>query len=314
MPVRTPQANVYNAGFMTSIRYALTLATITAVLATVGLTGCRRKDAPEPGVATPSVSLPRDKAPLGSPIDITYKFVVAPDAPPFKEDYRVFVGVVDTDGQLMWSDDHDPETPTSSWKPNQTVTYTRTVFIPVYPYVGEAEIHMGLYSLKNQKRVSLVGQDAGMRAYKVGRLQLQPQTENVFTQFKEGWHPAEVAEHNNLVEWQWTKKTATLAFKNPRKDAVFFIDLDNPGGILEEPQQIRISIGGKTIDEFALTPKRQVLKKIPISAAQFGSEDLIELRIDVDKTFVPALLAASNNKDPRELGVRVFHVFIQPVG
>src|SRR4030095_8308162 len=200
---------------MKSNRYLLPMV---AVLAIASVVSCRRKDVSVPGVATPSVSLPRDKAPLGSPIDISYTFVVAPDAPTFKEDYRVFVGVVDTDGQLMWSDDHDPEIPTSSWKPNQTVAYTRTVFIPVYPYVGEAEIHMGLYSLKTQRRVSLIGQDAGMRAYKVGRLQLQPQTENVFTQFKEGWHPAEVAEHNNLVEGQWRKKTRTLAFKNPRKD------------------------------------------------------------------------------------------------
>jgi hypothetical protein len=76
---------------------------------------------------------------------------------------------------------------------------------------------------------------------------------------------------------------------------------------------VRISIGNKAIDEFTLTPKRQVLKKIPITAAQFGADDLVELRIDVDKTFVPAMLAASNNKDPRELGVRVFHVFVQPV-
>jgi len=36
------------------------------------------------------------------------------------------------------------------------------------------------------------------------------------------------------------------------------------------------------------------------------------LRIGVDKTFVPALVPASTNKDPRELGVRVFHAFIEP--
>jgi len=43
-----------------------------------------------------------------------------------------------------------------------------------------------------------------------------------------------------------------------------------------------------------------------------GTGDLIELQIEVDKTFVPALLAASMSKDPRELGVRVFHAFVQP--
>jgi len=284
-----------------------------AVLAIAGASGCRRGETPAPGVATPSVALHHDKVALGSPIDITYTFVVAPDAPPFKEAYRVFVGVVDTDGQLMWADDHDPEIPTTEWKPNQTVAYTRTVFVPIYPYVGDAEIHMGLYSLQTQKRVPLIGKDVGKRAYKVARLQLQPQTENVFTQFKEGWHPAEVAEHNALVEWQWTKKAATLAFKNPKKDAIFYLDLDNPGGVFNEPQQVRIIVGDRVVDEFTLTPKRQALKKIPITAAQFGTDDLVELRIDVDKTFVPALLPASNSKDPRELGVRVFHAFVQPV-
>jgi hypothetical protein len=283
------------------------------VLAIGGLTACRRNEPPEPGVATPSVTLQRDKVPLGSPIDITYKFVVAPNAAPFKEAFRVFVGVVDSDGQLMWADDHYPDVATTEWKPNQTIEYTRTVFVPVYPYVGAAEIHMGLYSMQSQKRVPLIGEDTGKYAYKVARLQLQPQSENVFTQFKDGWHPAEVAEHNALVEWQWTKKSATIAFKNPRKDAIFYLDLDNPGSVFNEPQRVTVSVSDRPITEFVLTPKQQVLKKIPISAAQFGSDEVVELKLDVDKTFVPALLAASSSKDPRELGVRVFHAFIQPV-
>jgi len=290
----------------------LRLGTIVLAIA-LSAAGCRRHEPPEPGVATPSVTLPREKVPLGSPIDITYKFVVAPDAPPFKEAFRVFVGVVDSDGQLMWADDHYPEISTTEWTPNQTITYTRTVFVPIYPYVGEAAIHMGLYSMQTQKRVPLIGEDVGKRAYKVARLQLQPQTENVFTQFKEGWHPAEVAEHNALVEWQWTKKSATLAFKNPKRDATFYLDLDNPGSAFNEPQRVTISIGDQVITTFALMAKQQVLRKIPITAAQFGATDVVELKLDVDKTFVPALLAASTNKDPRELGVRVFHAFIQPV-
>jgi len=220
---------------------------------------------------------------------------------------------VDSDGQLMWADDHDPEIPTTEWKPNQAIAYTRTVFVPIYPYVGEAAIHMGLYSMQTQKRVPLIGEDVGKRAYKVARLQLQPQSENVFTQFKDGWHPAEVAEHNALVEWQWTKKSATLAFKNPRKDSIFYLDLDNPGSAFTEPQRVTVSVGDQVITEFTLTPRQQLLKKIPIAATQFGPDEVVELKLDVDKTFVPALLAASNNKDPRELGVRVFHAFSQPV-
>src|SRR5579862_8584178 len=216
---------------------SMLIGSIVVAGVVTSLAGCRRKEAQAPPVATASLHLSHDKAPLGSPIDITYKFVVANDAH-FDQDYRVMMHVLDADDELMWTDDHTPPTPTTQWKPGQTIEYTRTVFIPVYPYVGEATLQLGLYSTATQKRLTLEGQDAGQHAYKVGKLQLQPQSENVFTVFKDGWHPAEVAEHNASVEWQWTKKQATLAFKNPKKDCTFYLDLDNPGSVFNENQQV----------------------------------------------------------------------------
>jgi hypothetical protein len=280
------------------------------VLTTSALTACRRKEPPAPPVATPSLTLSHDKAPLGSPIDIHYKFVVANDAH-FAEDYRVMVHVVDADEQLIFAFDHSPPVPLTQWKPGQTVEYTKTVFIPIYPYVGEASIQMGLYSTTSQKRLPLAGEDTGQRAYKVARIQLQPQTENVFTVFKDGWHPAEVAEHNATVEWQWTKKDATLSFKNPKKDCLFYLDVDNPGSVFNEAQQVQVSLGGQVVDQFTLEPKQPELRKIALKAAQLGSGDVVELVISVDKTYVPAVITTSS-KDPRELGVRVFHAFVDP--
>jgi hypothetical protein len=289
---------------------SVSLGLATLVVLTSGLVSCRRKEAPSPPVATPSLTLSHDRAPLGSPIDITYKFVVANDAR-FAEDYRVLVHVVDADDELIFAFDHNPPIPTTQWKPGETIEYTRTAFIPVYPYVGEASIQVGLHSTVNQKRLPLVGEDAGQNAYKVARLQLQPQTENVFTVYKEGWHPAEVAEHNATVEWQWTKKDATLSFKNPKKDSLFYFDVDNPGSVFSESQQVRVSLGGQVVDEFTLKPKEPELRKIPLKATQLGSEDVAEIVISVDKTYVPAVVT-SNSKDPRELGVRVFHAFVDP--
>jgi hypothetical protein len=291
-------------------RARVALGVAAFVIMTGGLTACRRKEAPAPAVATPSVSLNHDKAPLGSPIDVTYKFVVASDAH-FAEDYRVLVHVVDADDELIFAFDHNPPVPTSQWKPGQTIEYTKTVFIPIYPYVGEASIQVGLHSTVNQKRLPLAGADVGQRAYKVARIQLQPQTENVFTVFKDGWHPAEVAEHNATVEWQWTKKAATVTFKNPKKDSVFYFDVDNPGSVFNEPQQVRITMNGQVVDEFTLQPKQPELRKIPLKANQLGTGDVSELVVTVDKTYVPAVVNSSS-KDPRELGVRVFHAFVDP--
>jgi hypothetical protein len=274
--------------------------------------GCRSKEPAAPPVATASVQLSRPKTPLGSPIDIGYKFVVANDAK-FTEDDLVMLHVVDSDNELLFTFDHEPPVPTSQWKPGQTIEYTRTEFIPVYPYVGEALVEVGLYSKQNQRRQPLAGgEDAGQRAYKVAKLTLQPQTENVYVVFKDGWHPAEVAEKNAAVEWQWTKRVGTLAFKNPKKDCLLYLDVDHPAGVFLEPQQVDVTVAGERVEQFSLAAGERTLKKIPLKAAQFGSEDTVEVQIAVDKTYVPATLNVGNNKDPRELGVRVFHAFVQP--
>jgi len=286
-------------------------ASIAAVIAALSAGGCGSSVPQEPAVATPSVTINHDRAPAGSPIEITYKFVVASDAA-IGGDYRVFVHVVDADEERMWDDDHDPPTPTSQWKPGQTIEYTRTIFVPIFPYVGDATIQVGLYSARDERRLALNGEDVGLRAYKVARLQLLPQTENLFTAFKDGWHPAEVAKVNAAVEWQWTRKEATLAFKNPKKDAVFYLELDSPGADLHGDQQVQVMLGGQAVDQFTLTPTDRILRRVTLPASGIGTAEMGELQIIVDKTFIPAQVSGGTSKDPRELGVRVFQAFVDP--
>ena len=98
----------------------------------------------------------------------------------------------------MWTDDHEPAVPTSQWKPGQTVEYTRTVFVPIYPYVGEAGVQMGLYSAKRrQAAAARRARTAASARTRSAQLQLLPQTENIFLIFKDGWHPAEAARDNS---------------------------------------------------------------------------------------------------------------------
>src|SRR5262245_1339292 len=279
-------------------RASLCVAAITLGLVTAA---CSSSEPQEPPVATPSVTINHDRAPAGSPIEITYKFVVANDAK-FAEDFRVFVHVVDTDEERMWDDDHNPPTPTTQWKPGQTIEYTRTIFVPVFPYVGDATIQLGLHSIKNQQRLTLTGENVGQHAYKVALLQ---QTDNLFTVFKDGWHMAEAATHDAAVEWQWTKKQGTLAFKNPKKDSIFYFDADSPGRELHGPQQVQIVLGGQTVEQFSMAPDVRELRKIKLPGNLMGEADLAELQIAVDPTFVPMTVTAGASKDPRELGIQI---------
>ena len=146
----------------------ITKAVVVLAVAAASVASCRRKEAPPPPVATPSVTLSHDRVPLGSPVDITYRFEVAPDAPPFAEDYRVFVGVVDPDEELMWTDDHDPTCRPRSGSRGRSWNIPGRFSSRSTRTSGDASIHMGLYSPTTKKRLSLSGQDAGQRAYKVG--------------------------------------------------------------------------------------------------------------------------------------------------
>jgi hypothetical protein len=265
-----------------------------------------------PAVGSVAVSLSRARVALGSPVEMTYRFTLAPDAPALGA-RKVFVHFLDANDEMMWTDDHDPPTPTADWKPGQTVEYTRTMFVGRYPYVGAAKVVAGLYAPETNERVKLSNEDRGDRSYTVADFELLPQTENVFVIFKDGWHPSEVvADGPQRTEWQWTKKEATLAFRNPKRDVLLYIDADNPATSANAAQQIDVLIGDQVLGSIALQKgAAPVVRRIPIAAAQLGAADMVELRLVVDKTFVPALEPGGSTGDTRELGARIFHAFVQ---
>lgn len=273
--------------------------------------GCARKKDDAPPVATPSLKLSRAEAAVGSPMDMSYRFVMAPNAPPFTEDYTVFVHVLDTDRQQLWGDDHQPPTSTREWKPGSTIEYSRTMFVPKFPYVGDAQIEVGLYSRKTGDRVPLAGETTGERAVRVASFAIRPANNASFVVFKSGWYDPEVTEGSG-TEWQWSKRQGTLSFRNPKRDTLVLIQLDQPAMAFQEPQQVEIRAGQAVVDSFPLPAGRQELRRISLTPQQMGGDDSVELAVAVDKTFVPASIPQLKSVDSRELGVRVFHVFVEP--
>ena len=280
---------------------------VLCVVLLIGTGGCSDEQSTEPAVAKPAVTLSKDRAAIGSPLTITYKFDVAANAT-FDDDYLVFMHVIEPDGEKLWQDDHAPAVPTRQWKPGQTVEYSRTIFVPNYPYIGEANIRIGLYNPKNGKRLALDAPEVSRHEYRVGKLHLLPQSENIFLIYNvnKGWHPAEVDPKDPTNEWQWTQKTATISLVNPKRDATFYLEWDARTDLFDPPQQVTVRVGEATIGTFPANSKDRTLTTFPISAAQWGGGDMAEIVIDVDRTF-----SASGN-DPRELGIRVYHAFVEP--
>ena len=149
------------------------------------------------------------------------------------------------------------------------------------------------------------------REYKVGTLHLLPTSENIFIFKKNGWHPTEFAAENPSLEWEWTQKVATLTLKNPQKDVFFYLEFDARTDVFpDRPQQVTMYSGDQMVETFPAGNSAPALKKIPIAAAQLGKNEMAEIRIEVDRTFIPAKLPAGG-RDVRELGIRVYNVFIE---
>jgi hypothetical protein len=157
----------------------------------------------------------------------------------------------------------------------------------------------------------LSGDSADRRAYRVASLdvQLAPAGQPDVL-FAEGWHGPEVPGDTQALEWRWSKRDATVLLRNPKRDSVVLMELDQPIP-LERRQTVHVVIGPEVVATFE--PTAQVVRRpIPVSAATLGADDFVKLTLRVDHSFVPARLPRATSSDTRELGVRVFSVNISP--
>jgi hypothetical protein len=273
--------------------------------------GCNRRGAVPANDITASFKANRMSAPLDSAIEVTYTWTTGPEFKKVDGNYRALVHFIDQGKILLFTDDHAVTPPPSSWEPNKTYTYTRTVFVPVVTYIGDATVTMGLYPDGRGERIPLKGEDFGLREYAVAKMQLLAQVENVRVYYKEGWHNPEPGP-NPMVETTWTKKEAVLSFKNPKKPVIVYVQFDAPYSPKNYPAGapvLTLSAQGRAGFTHTFENGELVERKIRFKAEDLGTEDTVELRFSTDKTIVPKLLGMSPTDD-RELGVRVYDVFV----
>ena len=284
---------------------ALLALTVTLAL---GLVACGGNAPSESRPISPSFETNKARAPIGSPIEIGYKFELASDSAPMDKDYKVFVHFLDSRGALLFTDDHTPETPTSSWSAGDVIEYGRTLFIPLYPYLGTADVKLGLYVPETGERLGLDGTDDGKLAYQVGQIELLDQKENIFLVYKEGWHQIENDPDNHNKEWQWTKKEAVCSFRNPKKKSTLFLKADANVSAFDEPLEVAVMVGETEVAKFQVEGRDPFLKKIEIPADALGDEDWVDLKLVNSESFVPT--DKNLGDDTRELGLRVYNLYV----
>ncbi len=88
--------------------------------------------------------------------------------------------------------------------------------------------------------------------------------------------------------------------------------MDNPSRAASAATEVDVRLGEQSLGTVAVSPDESPVRKFQLTAAQLGTGDMVEVKLVANRTFVPALESTLKSSDTRELGVRVFHAFVQP--
>jgi hypothetical protein len=246
----------------------------------------------------------------GSPAMASYTWTLAAGAAPIREPYHAFVHFVDRDGVLLFTDDHVPSPPVTSWKPGARYQYARTVLVPSLLFTGELEVRMGLFDPAGRlPRLPLEGTDRGLQEYAVGRIEVVPNDGRHRINYKSGWYPVDAPPGDPFGQRRWTAQEAWAAFRNRKKDVLVVIKAEVSPGVFPRPPRVELSVGDARAAWTATEP--MVFKKVRFPAAALGQGRWSELRLALDQSFVPKRLGM--NEDERALGLWVHYLHVAPV-
>jgi len=247
-------------------------------------------------------------------VKMNYEFKVTDEFEGLDDDYMIFVHFWrNKTKEMLLGDDHKPEKSFSQWKANDTIKYSRVVFIPEFldefdvDFEGyeEVKLTIGLYKpTKNgdEKKYILYQKVLNIESASLNAPELV---------YDEGWNQQE---HDPKIEkpeeqtWRWTKKKAVCIVQNPKKESLLIIKGGADKAIFDD-QKVIFKINDHVLEEF-IPESAKFSKKYIVSPEMMGTEEEFKLIIETDKVFIPSELNPASNDD-RELGLQIFFLYFR---
>ena len=258
------------------------VTSVAGLLAVLAVVACAPPLDESPIVGLELAVSPRAVA-HGGVVKIAYRVAAFQPVPPSDEPFRVHTHFMDADGQLMWADEHLPPTPVARVWPGTFIRYTRTLFLPYYPYLGEVSVRAGVYSPDHPDGLPLVGREDSAPSDEVARLTLLPQSESIQLAYGSGWYPLAAADGTAVS--RWTEEQWSLSFQNPGRDARFYIEVQGRPDVAETPAAVEMLVDRQTVGTFPLASAGRTIHEIPLEMAHLGTADVVELTFQVNRSY-----------------------------
>jgi len=245
-------------------------------------------------------------------LKMDYEFKTGKNFKKFGSDYSIFVHFWRVNSkEMLLQDDHMPLKKTTEWVANDSIKYSRLLFIPQFlnefdvDFEGYEELRLtvGLYNPKIQEKSIVLFEK---------KINVQPASINApEIVYDEGWNEIETnvnAKDQFDKSWRWTTAKSVCIIENPKKECTLIIK----GGVNKtvfQDQKLIFKINDTLLDEF-IPDEANFSREYTVTPQVMGTGDEFSLKIETDKVFVPANVFP-NSKDNRELGAQIFFIYFR---
>jgi len=241
-----------------------------------------------------------------------YEFKTSPAFKKLAKDYSVFVHFWRVNSkEMLLQDDHRPLKNTSAWTANDSVRYSRVIFIPQFlnefdvDFEGyeEMKLTVGLYNPKAQEKPIILFEK---------KINIQPASINApEIVYDEGWNEIETdvnAKDPFGKSWRWTTAKSVCIIENPKKECTLMIKGGVNKGVFQD-QKLTFKINDALLDEF-IPEEDNYSREYTVTPQMMGDADEFSLKFESDKVFFPDKVFP-NSKDNRELGTQIFFIYFR---
>lgn len=245
-------------------------------------------------------------------LKMDYEFKTGKNFKKFGSDYSIFVHFWRVNSkEMLLQDDHMPLKKTTEWVANDSIKYSRLLFIPQFlnefdvDFEGYEELRLtvGLYNPKIQEKSIVLFEK---------KINVQPASINApEIVYDEGWNEIETnvnAKDQFDKSWRWTTAKSVCIIENPKKECTLIIK----GGVNKtvfQDQKLIFKINDTLLDEF-IPDEANFSREYTVTPQMMATGDEFSLKIETDKVFVPANVFP-NSKDNRELGAQIFFIYFR---
>ncbi|HLA77224.1 MAG TPA: hypothetical protein VJU18_06570 [Vicinamibacteria bacterium] len=234
--------------------------------------------------ARPSIEIEAGTPPrAGRPIAMHFSWVVDPDFKPPARPHRVFVHFLLADGQLAFTDDHEPEPAVGRWKPGGVYEYTRTVVLP--DRVRRLGVRVGLFSARFPYKARVLARDTrkpGFPTLAEFQVAENPDQAEEAVHLGRGFLPWVQDGRAMARSTSWTGRSATFAFLRRPEGTTLLLQGYTERARFSSDPTLTLRVGDLEVRQLIRDDNRRVVR---LDIPGDGSTAIAEGTLAMDASF-----------------------------